>query len=141
DEALHTPGRKLYWKVSDLLRRDYSADATDNELFIAGIDDPAAGVLDVFTDDFGQIVHGQAGIAQLGDMWLHDNLLHVTAIGVDLGDAGHRSQLRFDHVFLYLPQLHELGVAGCWRIRRARCVIDRVVEYLAEPSGNWNELR
>jgi len=111
DAHRHHTGRKLYWKLSNFLRRDDSADATDNELFIAGIDDPAAGVLDVFTDDFGQVVYGQAGVAQLGDMWLHHNLLYVTPIRVDLGNAGHSSQLRFDHVFLYLPQLHQLGFA------------------------------
>jgi hypothetical protein len=72
-------------------------------LIAAGIDNAAAGILDVFTHDFGQIAHGEAGVAQLGDVWLHDNLLHVTAVSVDLGNTGHCSQLRLDDVFLDLP--------------------------------------
>ena len=65
-------------------------------------------------DDLCEIAHRQAGIAQLFDFWINDDLLDIAAIGVDLRDPLNSPQLRLDDVFLDFPQFHQLRLAS-WR--------------------------
>ena len=129
-----TPAANFTGKLRDFFRRHDTTDAADHELFVTRVNDAAARILDVLADDARQLAHRQTGIAQPVDLRLHHNLFHITAVSVDLGDPGDGAQLRFDDVFLNLPELHQLRFTRRRCLARTGFVIDRVVENFAEPG-------
>src|SRR5439155_15827435 len=123
---------ELHRQFSDFLERSDTTHATNDELLETGVDDAAPGILNVLANDAGKFTHGQARVAQLVELGLHDNLLYMAAVSVDFGNARHGAKLRFDGVFLDLQEFHELCLARGRRVGRARRVIHRVVTHFAE---------
>ena len=84
DAQRHHATREFHRKLRDFFRRDDTADAANDELLVTGVNDAAAGILDVLAHDARKVVHRQPGIAQLVDLRLHHNLFHIAAVSVDL---------------------------------------------------------
>ncbi len=109
-------------------------------MFASRVDDAAARVLNVFANDFCEVVNCKARFAKLRDVRLHDDLLDVAAISVDLSDTCNGTQLRLDYIFLHFPERHQLRLPRGRSIWRIRCIVDGVIKYFAEAGRNRNEL-
>ena len=103
EQGLHRT-RELERQARNLFRSLRPRQATQNELLVALIDKPAAGVRRVLLDDFGELAKSQVGLAQLRRIGLNDNLPFVTTARIHFGHAGHSAQLRLHHEFLDLRQ-------------------------------------
>src|SRR5204863_2496787 len=126
---------------SNFFRRVHSTNTANHELFATRVNDPTSGILDILSNDSREVVNGETGIAYLVDLRLDDDLLDEPTVSIDLRHTSHSTQLRFDDVFLELPELHQLRFTRGRRIGCVHGVVERVIENFAEAGRNRYELR
>ena len=91
---------KLQRQFFNFLRRRDATNGADRELLRAAIHNSATGVLYVLRNKVGQLTKGHVHPREPFRLRVNHELLFVAAAFIDLGNARHGSEQRFDRVFL-----------------------------------------
>src|SRR5207244_7470541 len=96
---------KFHLEILDIFESVCARHGTDTQLTTTALNDAAAGVFNVRSDDLGKLTECHPAPCQSFRARLNHKLSFVAAAFVNLGNAGHSSEQGFNRVFVDLAQL------------------------------------